>query len=41
MDWQAIVIVLLVAWAIYHTVVEAQQEKKIKDLERKISRSDD
>lgn len=41
MDWQGILIILLAAWAIYHTVVEAQQEKKIKDLERKFSRSDD
>ena len=39
MDWQTIVIIVLVAWAIYHSVFEAQQEKKIKDLERKISRS--
>ena len=41
MDWQAIAIVLLAAWAIFHTYVETQQDKKIKDLERKITRSDD
>ncbi len=38
MDWQAVVIIVLVAWAIYHSIFEAQQEKKIKDLERKIAR---
>ena len=41
MDWQTIVIIVLVAWAIYHTIFEAQQEKKIKDLERKVTRSGD
>jgi len=38
MDWRTIVIVLLVIWAVYHSYFEAQQEKKIKDLERKVSR---
>ena len=41
MNWQTIVIALLVVWAIYHTVAEAQQDKKIKDLERKVTRGDD
>lgn len=41
MDWQTIIIIVLVAWAIYHSIFEAQQEKKIKDLERKVSRGSD
>ena len=38
MDWQTIVLLLVVLWAVYHTVIETQQEKKIKDLERRITR---
>lgn len=38
MDWQGIVIILLVVWAAYHSIFETQQEKRIKDLDRRISR---
>jgi energy-coupling factor transporter transmembrane protein EcfT len=31
--WQEIVIVLLVVWAIYHTVMEMAQDKRIQKLE--------
>ena len=32
MDWQGIVIILLVVWAIYHTLAEMQQDKRIEKL---------
>ena len=33
-----IVIILLVAWAIYHTIAEMRQDKRIDQLEREIKK---
>lgn len=38
MDWQTVVIVLLVVWAGYHTMMEMQQDRRIENLERKLER---
>jgi len=36
--WREIIIVLLVLWAIYHTVAEAQQDKRIDQLAKDIKK---
>ena len=38
MDWKTIAIVLLVAWAIYHTLLEARQDKRIEAVEHQLEK---
>ena len=39
--WQPVVILLLVLWAIYHSFAEAQQDKRIDQLDREIKKGRD
>ena len=36
MDWQGILIILLIIWAIAHSIMDYRQSKKLEELERKI-----
>lgn len=35
MDWRGILIVILIVWALIHTVFDFQQTKRIDQLEKK------
>ncbi len=36
--WRETIIVILFLWAIYHTIAEAQQDKRIDELDKKIKK---
>ena len=36
MDWQSILILLIIVWAIAHSVMDFRQSKKLEELEKRM-----